>query len=210
MSLHQGHVETELKLAINIADVPLLKQQAILKQYCEQGPVVKSLFTTYYDSPNKILQHHGFSLRTRCKEGQWVQTIKTGGRIAEGLHQRKEWHCDLSSLQPNYAGPMPTEMQALLLSNNLKQQIQPLFYTQFERTLWILNWKKEVIIELVLDIGKVYTEKAEIPICEVESELLKGSVDELVSFVKDLQNKVPLTKMNESKASRGYALLGSL
>jgi len=207
MSSHQGHTETELKLAINIADVPLLKQQSFLQSYCPEGPVVKSLFTTYYDTPHKTLRRHRFSLRTRLCDGQWVQTVKTGGRVAQGLHQRQEWHCDLASDQPNYAGPMPSEMQALLQADGVTAQIQPLFHTKFERTIWMLNVPQDRVIELVLDIGKVYTDEVEAPICEVECELIDGTVDGLLAFAEQLKRHVPLTKMNQSKASRGYALL---
>ena len=207
MNVTHGHVETELKLAINIADIPLLKQQAILRQYCKQGPIVKSLLTTYYDTIDKVLCHHGFSLRIRRMDKQWIQTIKTCGRVDAGLHQREEWCCELSHAVPDFKTEMPAAMRKLLASQTLVARIKPLFCTEFERTTWLMSWSNSVEIELVLDVGKIYTKDAELPICEIECELCHGSIDELMDFAATLQQFVPLNSMNQSKAARGYTLL---
>ena len=212
MKEYHGYVETELKLAINISDIPLLKQQPLLQRHCKQEPTVKQLLSVYYDTPDICLRKHKLSLRIRRADESWVQTVKMSGSVSEGLHQRKEWQCLLELPQPNLSETViPASLHALLTEQpHLARQIQPIFYTNFERILWQIEWSDGAKIELVLDIGKITKDHANATICEVECELNQGSVEQLIAFVEQLRKVVPLTPMNESKASRGYALIETL
>jgi triphosphatase len=61
-------------------------------------------------------------------------------------------------------------------------------------------------IEVALDRGKIIAGERSDPICEVELELLEGSVDELFAAAVALQADLPLHPEGASKAERGYRL----
>ena len=51
----------------------------------------RRVHSVYYDTPERDLLRAGLALRLRSDGARWLQTLKTGGQAAAGLHLREEW-----------------------------------------------------------------------------------------------------------------------
>jgi triphosphatase len=61
-------------------------------------------------------------------------------------------------------------------------------------------------VELVWDLGEVTSGHQNVPICEIELELKKGSTTELFNLAKLIVSLLPITIGIDSKAAIGYKL----
>lgn len=203
-------VETELKLRIAPEQLARLKRHPLLKKYQATRPATRRLHNIYYDTPKLELHKSAMALRLRRAGRQWLQTLKGGGSVKAGMHQRNEWEIPVSraaldfSLLEN-AGPQAAEWEAHLPSR-LRKKLQPVFVTDFSRTSRMLDWQGAQI-ELCMDHGEVRTEQRSTPICELELELKSGEPHQLFELALALLEIVPLELEPVSKAEQGYRLL---
>jgi triphosphatase len=168
------------------------------------------LKNTYFDTDDHQMRKHDCGLRTRSTNGVWEQTIKTAGKVVGGLHQRPEYNVPIveNKVQLNLFDPaiLPQGMTIMALQSALI----PLFTTNFERRIWrIKNAGFE--FELVFDVGHISCNDQQLPICEVELELVKGDTNVLFDFSKALVKSVSKGDNTirlgvQSKAARGYQL----
>ncbi|MDF2940472.1 MAG: adenylate cyclase [Gammaproteobacteria bacterium] len=200
--------EIELKLNLLEDNPRSLHEHTLINHYSIEPPVTFDLATTYYDTTDYDLLKLGIALRIREEEdGKFVQTVKTKGKETQGLHQREEWHSDLSSKQIDLSLIEPPELRKQLETIAKKHKIIPLFQTRFSRTKWLLALPNQCEVELVMDLGEVAVEKASVPIQEIELELIKGKqVDCLFELAASIASAMPVNIENKSKAWRGYQL----
>ncbi|MBV0933255.1 CYTH domain-containing protein [Marinobacterium weihaiense] len=197
-------METELKLALNEADIERLRTHPLLQGAVAEGR--QWLRNTYYDSPDLALARARVALRLRYQGERIIQTLKTRGQSVNGLHQRGEWEWDLSrdALAPEYlsASIWPTELPP---AETLA--LQPVFTTDFERECWQLD-HAGAAIEVALDQGWIRcgTSAVQDAILELELELKSGPAEALLSLAQALSSEVTLTPFDDSKAQRGYRL----
>jgi Uncharacterized conserved protein len=85
-------------------------------------------------------------------------------------------------------------------------ELAPLFCTDFTRLSWLLAPQEGTRIEVAMDRGKIDANGRQETICEVELELLEGSVADLFALAIALQKDLPLHPESPSKAERGYRL----
>lgn len=197
--------ETELKLHLEPEIVNQFKQHPLLRTAIHTTEP-QHLYNTYFDTIDHTLLQQGIGLRIRQIGEQRIQTIKSAGSGLGGLHQRQEWETMVAGDSPEYAQFPPEALPTWCHDENNRQQIVPLFVTDFTRTTWRLILEKESEIEIALDQGEVKTPTACLPLCEVELELKKGSPTKLYQVALKLQKKLPLRIENKSKAALGYAL----
>jgi len=198
--------EIELKLLIDPADVPKLRRMPELKTWSKTKPVSRKLVTTYYDTPDLALWRAGIALRVRRVGRLWIQTIKGGGTVHAGLHQRTEWESEIARPTPNLDKITDQPLLKLFSRHDLRERLLPVFITGFRRTSWMLSFEEGDEIELSLDQGEVRTGQSVTPLCEVELELKAGQSKKLYEVALQLLEAVPLIPENTSKAERGYAL----
>src|SRR3989304_711458 len=84
-------IETELKLRIAPEQLARLRRYALFKEHQVTRPTTRRLYNIYYDTPKLELHNSGMALRLRRAGRQWLQTLKGGGSVKAGLHQRDEW-----------------------------------------------------------------------------------------------------------------------
>src|SRR3989339_673406 len=84
-------IETELKLRIAPGQLAKLKRHPLLKAHQLTRPGTRRLYNIYFDTPKLELNQSAMALRLRRSGRQWLQTLKGGGSIQGGLHQRNEW-----------------------------------------------------------------------------------------------------------------------
>ncbi|MCK3657359.1 adenylate cyclase [Pasteurellaceae bacterium Pebbles2] len=192
--------EIELKIAISptVADnfAQILSDFRILEQ--------KKIFlgNTYYDTAEAYFAQRKMGLRVRSENQQFVMTLKTDGKVTGGLHIRPEYNFPLNSSQPDVSllqGLSEYQFPAEL-------PLQPIFSTDFQRTLWLIECGQHSEIEVALDRGEIQAGEQKQPICEVEFELKCGNMQDLLTFVANLSFVDGVRLSAASKAKRGYQL----
>ncbi len=197
-------IETELKLRIapdsieSFLQLPLLQSATYTSKH-------QHLYSTYFDTQDLALLQQGMGLRVRQVGQRRLQTLKTAGTSLSGLHQRQEWETEITGDTPDYRLLSDSPLANWCADEKNREEIGPLFTTDFVRTVWNLTYDGSDI-ELALDQGEIKTATASVPISEVELELKSGTPDKLFQVALKLQQHIPLSVENKSKAARGYAI----
>ncbi|WP_034295063.1 CYTH and CHAD domain-containing protein [Herbaspirillum sp. RV1423] len=203
-------MEIELKLLIAPEDVGAFRRHRLLKEFSCGKPVSQQLVSTYFDTPDLYLKQHQAALRVRKLGRSWIQTLKGGGRVDAGLHQRHEWECAVKGRQVELASLLPLvdepAARLLLEAPGLAARLQEVFTTSFRRTAWMLRLPRGAEVELALDQGFVDSGERQTVISEIELELKSGEPGELFDFALALQEDIPVIGCNASKAECGFAL----
>ncbi|MBN6711013.1 inorganic triphosphatase [Haemophilus haemoglobinophilus] len=196
--------EVELKLSVSNGFAQFLSQEMISFHVLQQDKVF--LGNTYYDTKDQYFAQHKMGLRVRQYNNDFTLTLKTNGDVLGGLHSRPEYNVVQESAVPNLA----KLAEICDLPNWQELELQPVFSTDFERHLWLVECGNGVEIEVALDQGKIVVGEKSEPICEVEFELKQGKTEDLLNFVANLPLERDVRLSSASKAQRGYQLaLGS-
>ncbi|SEP07076.1 CYTH and CHAD domain-containing protein [Nitrosovibrio sp. Nv6] len=198
--------EIELKLRLPPDSVARLRRNRLLKSLSISHPVTRKLYTVYYDTPDFDLRRHDIAFRLRRTGKNWIQSIKGGGDATAGLHQRYEWEIPLRTAQPDFIGISDPFLIEFFKNADIREQLRPVFTTEFKRSTRTLCLPGGSEAEFCLDQGVVSTVDASVPFCEVELELKSGGPLPLFQLALDLLHTVPLRLENVSKAERGYTL----
>lgn len=196
-------IETELKLRIAPEHMARLKRHPFLRSLPGERAKNQKLYSVYFDTPDLRLHHDRMALRLRRVGKRWIQTLKGGGRVQAGLHQRNEWETPVPSENLDF-NALET-IRATHLSPRLRKEIQPLFVTDFTRYMRLVKFEG-AIIEISLDSGEIHAGKFKQPISELELELKEGDSLQLFHLALALMDIVPLSIETTSKAEFGYRL----
>jgi triphosphatase len=202
--------EIELKLRIKKSDIPSLKRllatiEAESTSVQISKPSTHKTLSTYYDTQDLTLLDRGISLRLRRAARKWIQTIKGAGNALSGLHQRIELESEVKSGQLDFSKIVDPQYAKFFNHAVLRNALVPIFSTDVQRTAWQLSFENGDQVELVLDIGELIAGDSREPICEIELELKQGHQGRLFEFALQLQENIPLSIENISKAQRAYA-----
>jgi len=198
--------EVEIKFVVK-SDVSIALSE-VLQNYVILEHAVKPLSNTYFDTHTYQFRQFDFGLRTRRSVNFAEQTIKTAGVVRGGLHQRPEYNLPLLDEVPRLADfPHDIWPEGVDVSK-LQSDLVDLFTTDFERTLWQVQLPNNAEVEVVFDKGMVRSGEHSYPICEIELELMQGSVDDLFTLAEKIAEFDGVRLGNVSKAKRGYQLAG--
>ena len=199
--------EVELKLLIAPHDIERLWQHAVFQIVAHRELPPQQLLSVYYDTPSLDLKQHRTALRLRRSGNRWIQTVKTEGTVAGGLHERPEWECETEEGRLALTAiPEPT-LRAFFADEKIYQALRPVFVTEFTRTSSFLEFPSGDVVELSIDQGEIRAGEQRTPVSEVEFELKAGHPRCLFSLALELQESIALKLENVSKAERGYRLL---
>lgn len=199
--------ETELKLAARPEDLSILRAAPAITGRAVGPESVRTLESTYYDTPDRRLAERLATLRVRKTGDGFVQTVKSAPE-ADGL-ARGEWECALPSAQPDLTLIADSEALALLgpLSDS---ELEPVFTSYIERgsvEVRLGGGATASLIEIAFDQGEVrLPDGRATPVCEIELELKSGSPAALFDLGLELAALAPLRLEVRTKAARGYAL----
>ena len=203
--------EIELKLAVAPRHLAALERSPLLAR--GRGAVSrrsrKRLYTVYYDTPDGVLQRQGIALRLRRDGARWVQTVKWGGGISGGLHERGEIEHAVAGPLADFSVITEPALAAVFAAPELRAQLKPAFVTEFERLSVHIAPAPNVAIEVCLDRGAVKSGDCVEAISELELELKSGPSWRLYEAALALMPGLPFRLELRSKAARGYALLGA-
>lgn len=196
--------ELELKLLVPRDAAEILERNLIPTLSITQQDK-SDLYNQYFDTPDYTLKQAGIGLRVRGKNHKYEQTIKLGGKVTGGLHDREEHnvalpdsHLDLALFtEVNW----PQDIEPALI----QAQIMPLFTTHFTRSRYLVSLN-ESQIELSYDVGQVSCNTQSSPISEIELELIAGNPNDIFTLAAQVASVLPVTLGTQSKAARGYQL----
>jgi len=187
--------EQELKL-----HVPAASRRAVLNEVRQRDATRIRLHALYFDTPTRELARARIALRLRQEGRDWVQTLKMPGADAitrvEVNHPRPGPVLDLSV----YAG---TEFEAPLSS--LKGELGLCYETDVQRLLRKVR-SRHGTLELAYDTGVLRAGTLELPISELEFELLSGRPAAIFAVARRWQQRHGLVLDARSKSERGDAL----
>lgn len=187
--------EQELKL-----HVPADAVAAIRRELGQRQSSRVRLRAMYFDTPERELVHARIALRLRQEGRQWVQTVKMPGANAitriELNHPRPGPVLDLSL----YAG---TEVGDALA--RIQGELGVRYETDVSRQLCKLR-SRHGTVEVALDIGLLRAGALELPISEVEFELMSGRPEAIFAVGRQWQKRHGLVLDVRSKSERGDAL----
>lgn len=198
-------VETELKLRVAPGQLAKLKRHALLKTHQLTRPTTRRFYNIYFDTPKLKLQQAGIALRLRRVGKHWLQTLKGGGTVQGGLHQRNEWEMPVSGPALDFSLAQVEEWKDML-PKHLRNKLQPVFVTDFSRNSRMLMWQGAEI-ELCMDQGEISTEQKHMPLCELELELKSGEPRQLFELALAILDIVPFELESASKAEQGCRLI---
>jgi inorganic triphosphatase YgiF len=199
-------METELKLLLAPQDLRRLRRDPRIKALQQGRASTRRVHSVYYDTPERTLLRAGLALRLRSDGARWLQTLKTEGQAAAGLHVREEWEWPLPGEALDFGLLATTPEAKLFRAPRLRAALAPVFTTEFERTSLRLGFADGSLAELCLDSGEIRSGRRASAISEAEIELLAGSPVRLYELALELVERVPLRLGQASKAERGYAL----
>ena len=200
------NIETEVKLIIENQDV--IKAKSVLNHFVGARFINEQLLINqYFDTKALQLLNWNMGLRIRQIAQQKEQTIKTAGKVVNGLHQRPEYNIDIPfeytvpdlALFPKEIWPDDTPL------SDIQAQLTVLFETNFNRSKWHYACGASTI-EVALDVGKILANGKQSQICEIELELIEGNETDLLQLAAEFTNQISARTGNDSKAKRGYEL----
>ncbi|MEA2737265.1 MAG: hypothetical protein QOH05_572 [Acetobacteraceae bacterium] len=193
--------EVELKLAL--PDGPL---DAVWEHRAFQAstarPRRRHEVTTYFDTSDRALARLKISLRVRLSDGCRVQTLKADGKDGVAA-DRAEWEWPIEQDAPDI-GLLATTPIASELPRKL--DLAPVFITDIERTIRMLDLDGDTVVETALDEGTIIAGDARQPVRELELELKAGDPAPIFRLALELHAAMPLTIETQSKAARGHRL----
>lgn len=195
--------EIELKLQLTPQAVRQLAAHPLLTGL---KPQRQHLLNTYFDTANLELHGHRIAVRFRKKGWQWLLTVKSAEPASGGLALRSEWETPAHPGHFDFSHVDDPELRSFL--DRAVTQLQPVFTTDFRRTIWQVPFG-ESRIEMAVDRGYVESNGRKSPICEIELELLSGRIDDIFGLTRQLQDTLDLRPSIASKAERGYALFAN-
>ena len=187
--------EQELKL-----HVPAATRQAVQKEVKQREATRIRLHAMYFDTPERELARARIAIRLRQEGNDWVQTLKMPGINAitriEMNHPRPGPVLDLSV----YAG---TEVEAALSA--IKGELGLRYETDVLRLLRKVRTRYGTV-ELAYDTGILRAGALELPISELEFELVSGRPAAIFAVARGWQQRHSLVLDPRSKSERGDAL----
>ena len=203
-------VERELKLEAEPVRLKALLGDPLIKDLLVKAPRRRRMVTTYFDTPDRLLRELGCSLRVRRDGRRYIMTIKRENRTGNLLFARDEWEAPVSGEQPDLALLADPALQDL--ATTLQGQVlEPVIRSEVTRTSGELAWTGEnggkATIALSLDEGLIAAGGRQLPIGEMELEVVDGDPDSLFALALRITEKLPLRFGTLGKWERGFQLL---
>ena len=218
-------METEIKLGFKDKESMFAITEAdCFSDFCldtsKVSPVL--LENTYLDTEDRKITSRGAMIRKRhysgCGDDYYEFTVKYGGAVTDGLHQRYEWNVRsntknfrISEFKNLSSGSDdPDELLDKALDGVSDDELKELCSNYFYRTVYTFGFG-DSIMEACFDCGKIENVSGDAvePICELELELTSGDVVDLREMARFLIDETGCVPFDDSKYKRTIRLLDS-
>lgn len=205
-------MEIELKFLVEeeLTRERILQDDHLRKLAGEEALEVIPMKAVYYDTEEKDLLKKMYAFRVRYEDVRPVATMKWGGGVEEGLHQRGELNVTVNEVFsecPNVDIFKGSEIYEEIAEAVGEKPLIPVMEMEFVRKQMHVDTGKSISV-VSFDEGEIRTAGGTAPISEVEVELYSGDQDDMLALGKELAAKYNLTPGNKSKYQRGLELLG--
>ena len=211
-------METEIKLGFDseksLYDVIGSDWFAV---YCidPDSRITYLLENSYIDTSDMKVSSRGGMIRSRHYSGEndsfYEFTVKYGGGVEAGLHRRHEWNAksvdgrfEIEKFKKDCSDSNePLELLNEVLDGITDDDLELLCSNSFTRTTVKLKYENSVI-EACFDYGTIEDSKGQIKeyICELELEILEGSVDDLNLMADVVRSHVKCEPFDDTKYHR--------
>lgn len=205
-------MEVELKFLIDnkLAQERILRDKH-LAEIKEDGTEEElCLQATYFDTEDFDLCSRKIAFRVRMENEKPVAALKWGGAAKDGLHIRGELNVPVEASYlkaPNIDIFEGSELYDQLRDAVGDKTLKPIMNINCMRKQMAVDTGNSISV-VSLDIGEIVTDRASLPITELEIELYSGDKDDMVRLGQELTLKYNLIPENKSKFQRGLELLG--
>lgn len=202
------HQETELKFVGDDAALGALRCSGSFVAFAgHRSAATVARRAVYFDTADHALRRAGYVLRVRGEGNVQCQTLK---RIGSGeLVTRPEYKSEVTGTLPEI-GSIPDSRARWKVTHLLSgRPLEPIFEVDTRRTRVLLTPARNVEVEAAIDTGdiRLATDATRtLAISEVEFELVRGSMNDLLSAARVLTQGLPLTLSFLSKPERGFRL----
>ncbi|NVK22205.1 MAG: CYTH domain-containing protein [Kangiellaceae bacterium] len=199
-------VEIEIKLAAQPEQINEIKQWLSEKYAPQSGWRNSLLVNTYYDTENHKLRELEIGLRVRRDGDDYIQSVKSAGRVVGGLFQHNESEIKLPNASLDLLAV--TDPYLMILLEEAQEEdgaVRPLFRTDFHRDLCVVEVQGSQV-EIALDQGSISHKEHNQLISEIELEFKLGHPSVIFDVCRALIDKFGLVLDSESKAERGYRM----
>ena len=161
--------------------------------------------TTYFDTPDHLLDRSGLTLRVRRSGDTHIQTVKSRANARGIATDRGEWEWRISQDRPD-VGRLASTRALAMAAKAIKDRLEPVFVTDIRRTTRLLHLDHNTVVEAAIDEGSIEAGRAREPVSELELELKGGCIGPVYRLAAELQALAPMWISPESKAARGWHL----
>lgn len=195
----------EIELKIRLALENVAKMQAWLNSLPNAAHYQVVLGNTYYDTPDRFFAHEQMGLRVRTENTRYEMTLKTAGKVVDGVHIRPEYNLPLNEPKPDFAKLNAHFQLGFENAAQINTELLPTFSTDFTRHIWLVRYQQSQI-EIALDQGNIRNRLGECEICELEFELKTGQLKDILALIAQMPVMQGIWFSDLSKAQRGYYL----
>lgn len=201
MSQHTHEVELKYLIDKNkIGDLRVFLNTHLAPQTTLQ------LANVYFDTNATDLGNAKIGLRIRRWNDQCEQTVKLAGRASGAQSERPEYTASCTTEIPNLA-LFPAHIWPKHWNlESVQAALIVQFRTDFRRERWLLK-EGDSVAEVALDQGLILAAEQTEEISELEVEMQRGRLDDLLPTIEQICSEFSLLPGSKSKAQRGYALL---
>lgn len=172
-------IEIEIKLNASPAMLAALESHPCLAGSGRSGRFI----TTYFDTSDRLLEQAGISLRIRSRPGKREQTAKVMSLPCGTVH-REEWTTSLTGKMPQietFPAPIRERLCRILGHND----VRPTSISRITRLTRHIQ-AGDSSVEVDFDTGTLAAGDQTEQVCELELELVKGRLRDLLRLALDL------------------------
>jgi triphosphatase len=200
--------ETELKFIVDSGRAMAI--EAALRRHGGRRVTIES---RYLDTADRRLAEAGLSLRLRRTGRLWEQTLKAPGasavdRAEETVARRGRWTAQGPPIEPALHAQSAAGQKLLALLQDEEgtgAALRSVYETEVSRLRGRIE-SEGAVVEVAFDRGAIRAEGRSAPICEVEYELVSGSVAALLRVARAGVVAHRMCLSTVSKAARGDRL----
>jgi triphosphatase len=197
--------EPELKLELTHDELRRLDASQALAPVTVEPPTRQKQRSIYFDTPDQRLRRAGISLRVRSDGTSWLQTVKCGTGVANGVSNPTELETAVGGPEPDLAA-IKHKLGRKIRRLTHGSRLAPTFQVEVIRITHKLHTKSSEF-DFALDEGRVRVGEFEAPLCEAELEPKSGDPACLLDMAAKLFAETPLRFSGGSKAERGHDLV---